>query len=75
MAVNFVGNVASIVYLDTQARRRSSSTWISPYILTNVCFDYCLGLVSDSFFDHRMTALGVRRDKAALFQWVQAPPG
>jgi hypothetical protein len=23
----------------------------------------------------RKTALGVRRDKAALFQWVQAPPG
>jgi len=22
-----------------------------------------------------MTALHVRRDKAALFQWVQAPPG
>jgi hypothetical protein len=24
---------------------------------------------------HRPTAIGVRRDKAALFQWVQAPPG
>ena len=23
----------------------------------------------------RMAAVGVRRDKAALFQWVQAPPG
>ena len=22
-----------------------------------------------------MAALGVRRDKAALFQWVQVPPG
>ncbi len=22
-----------------------------------------------------MSALGVRRDKAALFQWVQGPPG
>ena len=22
-----------------------------------------------------MTAIGVRRDKAALFQWVKAPPG
>jgi hypothetical protein len=22
-----------------------------------------------------VTASGVRRDKAALFQWVQAPPG
>jgi len=28
-----------------------------------------------SFSIHRATGLGVRRDKAALFQWVQAPPG
>jgi hypothetical protein len=24
---------------------------------------------------HQLTAVGVRRDKAALFQWVKAPPG
>jgi len=27
-----------------------------------------------SYFDS-MTGFGVRRDKAALFQWVKVPPG
>jgi hypothetical protein len=27
------------------------------------------------FISGSSTGLGVRRDKAALFQWVQAPPG
>jgi len=47
---------------------------MSPYPW-NVRLDYSVGLMNDSFSDHRMTALGVRRDKAALFQWVQTPPG
>jgi len=47
---------------------------VAPVVLLEIDCPLPEGNLTVSFWKP-MTAVGVRRDKAALFQWVRGPPG